>query len=302
MTKLLSICIPTYNRSRFLAWTLRKTLADFPDAEILVSDNDSTDDSWGLSWAPSSLARAQWIRQPTNIGAFNNMREVLLASDTKYCCYLGDDDYLLPAEVQKGIDFLEANPNVVAYYAPCQLWDEVEQKSVFEAFYQPDGPQTFSHDPRGRVALWNFVHAHHVWPEHAIYRRSELDAILAKRSATAYWCFTDLANATTVGEVHFHDKPYYRNITQHPVGQRYKLGDAQCLTDFEVYRTGLELMAFDLFQGFPIPPESHRGINDMIRQFIWVRMEVAGRLYRAQGNMQMAEEMHKRCAVTALQV
>ncbi len=89
----LSICIPTFNRDPFLQWTLDKTAADFPEAKIIVSDNGKS--------AIRHFHR--YIRQSQNIGAFSNMRAALLAASTKYCVFLGDDDYLLPAEVQKGL-------------------------------------------------------------------------------------------------------------------------------------------------------------------------------------------------------
>ena len=38
----LTICVPTFNRDPFLAWTLDKTVADFPDTKIIVSDNGKT--------------------------------------------------------------------------------------------------------------------------------------------------------------------------------------------------------------------------------------------------------------------
>jgi glycosyltransferase involved in cell wall biosynthesis len=289
---LLTICIPTYKRPQFLAWTLERTHKDFPSAALVISDNDNDIEV-------AALARhfgAEYIGRHKNIGPFPNLREVLLAADTKYCCYLGDDDYLLPDEVQKGIDFLEANPDVVAYYAPCQLWDEISQESVFEAFYVSE-EKTFGPDQRGRTELWNFLHMRHVWPEHAIYRRDVLDAILANRGP-AYWCFTDLANAIKAGPVHFAAKPYYRNITRHPVGHRMKLGDQQCLTEFDSYRAGLEVLAFDLFEGIELDPKVFGNINLMIRQFIWVRIEVAARILLSQGRHAEAVQYQKRLAVT----
>jgi glycosyltransferase involved in cell wall biosynthesis len=293
---LLTICIPTYKRLDFLRWTLNRTRADFPDTPIIVSDNDANFEGDFDPWPAT-----EYHRLIENIGPFPNMRFALLKASTKYCCYLGDDDYLLPAEVQKGIEYLEANPEVVAYYAPCQLWNEVEQKPVFEAFYQHDGPVTFNNTPQDRVALWNFVHKQHVWPEHAIYRRAALDKIMDNRGP-AYWCFTDLANAIAAGPIHFHDRPYYRNLTDHPVGRRVKLGDEQCLTEFDAYRAGLEVLAFDLFQGIPIPLEVYENINLMIRQFLWTRYEVAGRIAQSKGHMILAEQLYKRCAITARRV
>lgn len=282
---MLSICIPTYNRFPFLKWTLERTIRDFPSAKIIVSDNASTDDTRTIQM------KCRYIRQSTNIGPFPNLRAALLASHTKYCTYLGDDDYLLPEQVQKGIDFLEANPEVGAYYAPCQLYDEVEQKVAWEAFYVATDT-TFARPDE----LWNFVITKHVWPEHAIWRRSWLDHMMQPR-LRAYWCFVDLANAFAQGPVHFAATPFYRNITQHPVGKRGKLGDAQCLTDFDEYRAGLENLAYDLFKDALDQPNVRATINNGIHEFIKCRIEVAHRLLAHNGAFAEAESYAKRLRV-----
>jgi glycosyltransferase involved in cell wall biosynthesis len=282
----LSICIPTYGRYPFLKWTLEKTVADFPDTKIIVSDNCSQDETRNLD------IPGRYIRQQTNIGAFPNMRAALLASHTKYCMYLGDDDYLLPGEVAKGVEFLDNNPQVLAYFAPCQLYDEVEQKPAWDAFYVAED-ETFTRAD----TLWNFIMHKHVWPEHAIYRRERLDEIMQPR-INAYWCFVDLANAALRGPVHFAKTPYYRNITQHPIGPRMKLGDQQCLTDFDAYRAGLEVLAHDLFPQAGTDIDLKKNLNEMIRQFIWSRYEVAARILTANNRLIEADVLKKRMAMT----
>lgn len=282
---LLSICIPTYNRAPFLQWTLERTLKDFPDAKVIVSDDCSTDGTGTLRFP------GRFIRQGRNIGAFPNHRAVLLAASTKYCVYLGDDDYLLPEKVAEGIAFLEAHPEVSTYFAPCQLYDEVNQQVAFEAFYLADD-QTFTRPD----LLWNFVMHKHVWPEHAIYRREGLEDILQPRGKP-YWCFLDLPNALRKGAVHFAKTPYYRNITNHPRGPRQKLGDQQCLTDFGDYQAGLEIMAFDLFNGH-LTKELRQMVVGNIRQFIWSRLEVANRILLAQNRVTEAALLQKRMAIT----
>jgi glycosyltransferase involved in cell wall biosynthesis len=279
----LSICIPTYNRDPFLQWTLDKAVASFPDAKIIISDNGKS---------AISLNGHRYIRQPTNIGAFPNQRAALLASRTKYCVMLCDEDYLLPDEVQKGVDFLDANPQVLVYYAPCQLYDEVKQESAWDAFY-PAEDATFTRAD----LLWNFVMHKHVWPEHAIYRRERLEEIMQPRT-NAYWCFVDLANAVLRGPVHFAKAPYYRNITQHPVGGRVKLGDQQCLTEFDSYRAGLEVLAHDIFQNNLKDVDLKRDINEMIRQFMWSRYEVASRIMAGQNRLVEADVLKKRMEMT----
>jgi glycosyltransferase involved in cell wall biosynthesis len=285
----LSICIPTHNRAPFLKWTLDKTALDFGSSKVIVSDNASTDGTDQI------ITSERYIRQPKNIGAFPNMRAALLASNTKYCVFLGDDDYLLPKEVQKGVDFLETHPDVLAYYAPCQLYDEVAQKANWDAFYVAED-QTFTKADE----LWNFIMHRHVWPEHAIYRRKRLDEILQPRTQ-AYWCFTDLANAALRGPVHFAKTPYYRNLTGHPVGQRAKLGDVQCLIEFDAYRWGLEVLAYDLFRqaiASGEAPTLKADLNSMIRQFLWSRYEVAARIHQANGRAVEAELLRKRMEIT----
>jgi len=279
----LTICIPTYNRDPFLKWTLERTQADFPGVKLIVSDDG----------ASALDIPGRYIRQSPRIGAFPNMRAALLASHTKYCVFLADDDYLLPLEVQKGIAFLDANPEVLAYYAPCQLYDEIEQKPAWDAFY-PASDETFSRAD----LLWNFIMHKHVWPEHAIYRRDRLEEIMQPRTA-AYWCFVDLANAAVRGPVHFAKTPYYRNITAHPAGGRLKLGDQQCLTEFDAYRAGLEVLAHDIFQGNLKDKALRQNVNDMISQFMWSRFEVASRIFTLQGRLTEAELMKKRMVLSS---
>lgn len=282
----LTICIPTYNRDPFLQWTLDKTRTEFPGQKIIVSDNGKS---------TLNFDGIRYIRQSPNIGPFPNLRAVLLAASTKYCVFLADDDYLLPDEVQKGLDFMEAHPEVLVYYAPCQLYDEIQHVANWEAFYVAED-RTFTRADE----LWNFVMHNHVWPEHAIYRRAGLAVILQPRSQV-YWCFTDLANAALRGPIHFAKKPYYRNLTGHPVGGRVKLGDQQCLTDFDSYRWGLEVLAHDIFRGALASSEAlelKANVNNMIRQFIWSRYEVAVRIHTANGRLGDADLLRKRMDMT----
>jgi glycosyltransferase involved in cell wall biosynthesis len=279
----LTICIPTYNRDPFLAWTLDRTYKTFPTSRVIVSDNAKSQLTFNQN--------TRYIRQPGNIGAFNNMRAALLSAHTKYAVFLGDDDYLLPEQVSKGIEYLEAHPEVIVYYAPCQLYDEVADKAAWEAFY-PGGDETFTHAD----SLWNFIIGKHVWPEHAIYRRERLEEILQPRTS-AYWCFVDLANAALRGAVHFAATPYYRNITNHPVGARSKMGDQQCLVEFDSYTAGLQCLAHDIFQGH-FDQTLKVNINAMIRNFIWSRFEVASRILTAQNRLVEAAVLRKRMEIT----
>lgn len=284
----LSICIPTYNRFKFLQWTLERTRRDFPDAEIVVSDNASSDDTRTVQLDP----QVRYVCQEANIGPFANFRAALLAGTSKYVCYLADDDYLLPRPVQSGILYLEEHPGVVCYYAPCQLYDECARAVNWNAFYVGED-QTY----RTPDALWNFLIRQHVWPEHAIWRREGLESIIKPR-LRAYWAFIDLAHAFTQGPVYFASEPFYRNITNHPMGHRTKLGDRQCLTDFDEYRGGLEILAYELFKNH-LNPELKGKLNAMIHHFIAMRIGVAHKLLSLQGQAEEAASYEKRLRICA---
>lgn len=83
---LFSIVIPTFNRRPFLQVCLEHLQAQsFPDFEIIVADNASTDDT------PNYLSQIQdkrikFIRHPQNRGAFQNLL---------FCSTLGSGSYLL---------------------------------------------------------------------------------------------------------------------------------------------------------------------------------------------------------------
>jgi glycosyltransferase involved in cell wall biosynthesis len=284
----LSICIPTFNRYQFLKWTVSKLKP--LGHEIIVSDNASDDDTRCIQ-----LQGVKYIKQPYNMGAFPNMREALIRADGDYAVFCADDDYLIESELQKGIEFLDTHPGVVAYFSPCQLYDELAGgiDPYGNAFYVGTDETFF--DPS---KLWNFIIHNHVWPEHAIYRRSALEKIVQPRT-NAYWCFVDLANAMAAGGVHFASRPYYRNITNHPVGSRVKLGDQQCLTDFDVYRAGLETLAFDLFRNRLDQP-LRITINRMINHFINLRLGVAHRIFSMQGRAEEANTIVKRLMICVM--
>jgi glycosyltransferase involved in cell wall biosynthesis len=211
----LSICIPGYNRPQFLAWTLDRLERDFPDAEVIVSDDGSTEDM-----SPVHGRRAKWIQQE-HVGPFPNLRLALLAASRKYAAYCANDDYLLPERVVEAVAYLDSHPEVSAYIAPCEVWDEVNQRSLWNTWTGFKEPVTFGPTHEDALKLWNFIIQNHVWPEHGIYRTP----VPLRPRTRAYWCFTDLVDLLERGPIHFGVKPFYRNLLVHPVGEREQLGN-----------------------------------------------------------------------------
>jgi abequosyltransferase len=100
VTPRLSICIPTYNRRKYLGDTITSittqvSAADASRIEICVSDNASTDGTEILIRELQSRTpvRIIYFRNETNLGAdANYLRAVELASGD-YCWFMGSDDF-----------------------------------------------------------------------------------------------------------------------------------------------------------------------------------------------------------------
>lgn len=98
---LISICIPHYNRSKYLLVVLESIRdQDYPATEVIISDDNSTDDSGRV--IPEYIAalegktpiKFRFIRQPKNLGYDGNVRASLAAALGDYLFLLGNDDAL----------------------------------------------------------------------------------------------------------------------------------------------------------------------------------------------------------------
>lgn len=96
-----TIAIPTYNRAAtFLRSAIECAQAQaYPNLEILVSDNCSTDDTPAVVRSYTDL-RIRYLRQPENIGANGNFNACIAAATGDYFLLLPDDDLIDPDMVE----------------------------------------------------------------------------------------------------------------------------------------------------------------------------------------------------------
>lgn len=106
-TPLLSVCIPTFNRQTDLRDCLDALKKYWiPDAEIVVSDNASTDGTIAMLEGYAKELPLRWQRQPTNLGFDRNCAAVVAMAQGKYCWILGSDDCITPDALQQVMDQL----------------------------------------------------------------------------------------------------------------------------------------------------------------------------------------------------
>ena len=109
---LVSIGIPTYNRVALLKRAVESALAqDFPDIEVIIFDNASTDETEMLCAAIEAQDfRVRYFRHVSNQGATVNFHSALKQARGEYFMWLADDDWLDPSYVSRCVELHETYP------------------------------------------------------------------------------------------------------------------------------------------------------------------------------------------------
>jgi glycosyltransferase involved in cell wall biosynthesis len=112
----ISVLIPVYNGEQYLAECLDSVLMqDFPDMEILISDDNSQDGSRGLIEEYAARdPRIRWWKNPRRAGLTANSNICLRAAGGEYVKFVHQDDKLLSlSAMRKYVAALDAHPTAV---------------------------------------------------------------------------------------------------------------------------------------------------------------------------------------------
>lgn len=117
--KLLSICIPTFNRCELLGRLLEQLKIEaapvWNEVEIVVSDNCSTDETFEV--CGRFLDLIVYHRNNTNIGAARNMVNLVRSlANGQYCLVIGDDDAFEVGALRFIVDILKSNSGVKYFF------------------------------------------------------------------------------------------------------------------------------------------------------------------------------------------
>lgn len=95
---LVSICIPVFNTVKYVRQTIESVIAQqYPNIEILVQDNASTDGTWELiAELAKTIPQLSIQRNPTNLGMASNWNLVMQRASGHYIMLLSADDLLEP--------------------------------------------------------------------------------------------------------------------------------------------------------------------------------------------------------------
>lgn len=146
----LTVFLPVYNGEK----TLRRLLDSiavqtFQDYRVVIVDNDSTDSTPEIArWFENSDRRFSLKRNPENLGmSFSYARGWLLAMDTEFAVYAGDDDFWEPSYLEKCVQALDGRPEAVLAYSRVVFHDHHDQRL---GTFADDGEALGSADPTVR--------------------------------------------------------------------------------------------------------------------------------------------------------
>ncbi len=112
---MITVGIPVYNGDQYIKKAINSVLTQsYSNFELIISDNGSTDSTKEIC---EKLAigdnRIRYVRHQINKGVDFNFSFILSESRTKYFVWLAADDYWESTFLEKNLEILEINENVV---------------------------------------------------------------------------------------------------------------------------------------------------------------------------------------------
>lgn len=150
---LLSVIIPTRNRTRYLLDSVQVVLANTTDAEVIIHDNSDTDDAAHQLADVLASGRVRYFHSGESLSVVGNFEHALSKATGDYLIFIGDDDAIGPG-LQDIAQWAKENAvdAVVSYtdkFLASYFWPGVQSKYFGNAY----SSQLFVHDFSGRVSL-----------------------------------------------------------------------------------------------------------------------------------------------------
>lgn len=151
---LLSICIATYNRARFIGETLDSIVGQLSsDVELVVLDGASPDDTAAeVASRSAGHPGVRYVREETNSGVDRDYDKSVQYARGRYCWLMTDDDLLLPGAVERVLAALADGPQLLVVNAEVRSIDFAillqDRLLAIDADrdYEPDDSRDFFED------------------------------------------------------------------------------------------------------------------------------------------------------------
>lgn len=279
----LSICVPTYNRARYLECLLADLAEHIGELgftyELLIGDNASEDETAEVVSRFEDRLAIRYIRRPENLGPAQNLLQLFGAARGRYIVYVADDDLLIPAALGRHIAYLEANPKVGAVFAPWYLHNRLNGED-FDQFYSIDQETRIT--AGGHGDLFDLLVTGHIFPEISVARTSLIQQVVSTDSPFAFYFFVQIARMVDRADVIFRPEPFYRFVHRYfDDDSRTQYGNEEAKSGWDRYRGGLEYILSRV--AHLLAAENLAWCRRAIEHFVDARMQVALRLRTLDG-------------------
>ncbi len=147
----ISVVIPTFNRSSWIARAVRSAFAAGSDVEVIVVDDASTDDTPEVCRA---LRGVRYLRLTRNSGVACARNAGIDEARGEYVAFLDDDDERLPGSLDAQLALLKSNPEVSFAYGQVLIGDALDNR--------PTGEKRPTSPPGGDI-FWKLLEANFIY-------------------------------------------------------------------------------------------------------------------------------------------
>jgi len=115
----LSICIPTYNREKYLNELLESVYSQLEESttdlvQVCISDNASTDNTEAMikRWQTDTKLNIVYSKNKTNIGPDLNYLKSVYIANGEYCWLMGSDDQIKEGAIQYVLEEIKSGYDI----------------------------------------------------------------------------------------------------------------------------------------------------------------------------------------------
>lgn len=139
---LVSVCIITYNSSKYVIETLESIKRQtYHDIELIVSDDCSKDNTVIIcrNWINKNkgrFVRTKLIESERNKGIAFNCNNGFAACGSDWVKFIAGDDILLENCIENNIRYVQANPQIKVLFSQCEYFNHSSSIGI-----RPQGPE-----------------------------------------------------------------------------------------------------------------------------------------------------------------
>ena len=205
MSTKVSICVPVYNGEPFIRQTIEMILSqEYDNMEVLVSDNDSTDNTVG-EINKIKDERVRIIQNSTNVGMGGNWNILMKEATGDYLMIVCADDFLLPGAVKAKAKVLDENSDVSIVFSSAYVMSEKGKKIMLRRPFKGNQWLEAKKTQKELFVKKNFFAepTNNMLRRDAVLKTGEFDNNLWYTIDWEYWL-----RILNTGNAYYIDKPY----------------------------------------------------------------------------------------------